>query len=107
MALITTHTITNAGTAPTFGAAALSDTAEVGARTFLVCKNTDVASRTVTITGQRTLESGDTYPDKVYTLAANTGEQWIPLLDVYRNDDGYAELVWSDVTGVTRAVVTI
>lgn len=30
MALITTHTITTAGTAPTFGAAAADDTAETG-----------------------------------------------------------------------------
>ncbi|MFE6305035.1 hypothetical protein [Nocardiopsis sp. NPDC057823] len=107
MALIPTHTVTAAGTAPTFGAAAAADTAETGGRTYLVCRNTNVASRTVTIAGQATLPSGVAFPDRVYTLAADTGELWIPLIAQYRNVDGVAEITWSATEGVTRAVVKL
>ncbi|MEV2277708.1 hypothetical protein AB0I72_19190 [Nocardiopsis sp. NPDC049922] len=106
MALITTQNITTAGTAPTFAAAAVGDTTETGSTHFLVVKNGDVSSKTVTITGQPTLESGDTYPDKQYTVNASD-EVWVPLLSVYRNENNQAELVYSDTTSVTRAVVKL
>lgn len=106
MALITTFTPTVAGTAPTFSAAASGDTAKCGTGYWLVAKNTNVASRTVTIAVPGNLATGDAYPDKVYTLAADTGEQWIPLLREYADPtDGEAHLTWSATTGVTRAVV--
>ena len=107
MALITTQRITTNGTAPTFGAAQSGDTAETGPRVFMVVRNADaVDPRTVTIAGQGDLETGDPYPDKEYTVPAE-GEVWIPLLPVYRNEDGEAEISYDDTTDVTRAVVEI
>lgn len=106
MALISTHTISTDGTPPTFDAAASGDTAETGSRHFLVVKNGDTSSKDVTISGQGTLESGDAYPDKVYSVAASD-EAWIPLLSVYRDENNEAVLAYSDTTSVTRAVVKV
>ena len=106
MALIPTFQPTVSGTAPTFAAAASGDTAKCGSGYWLIAKNTDVASRTITVTVPGNLATGDAYPDKVYTLAANTGEQWIPLLREYADaTDGEAHLTYSATAGVTRAVV--
>jgi hypothetical protein len=106
MALITTSTPSVAGTAPSFTAAASGDTARCGSGYWLVAKNTNVASRTVTVVVPGNLATGDAYPDKVYTLAADTGEVWVPLLREYADpSDGLAHLTWSATAGVTRAVV--
>lgn len=107
MALITTHTVTVAGTAPTYGAAAAADTAECGSRTYLICRNASGSTVDVTVAGQGLLPSGADFPDRVYTLAATTGELWIPLIAQYRNEDGVAEISWESTTSVTRAVVTL
>lgn len=106
MALITTHTISAAGTAPTFGAAAADDTAETGVRKILVVRNGSASSVTVTLSGQGSLPTGVDYPDREYTVDAS-GEAWIPLLAVYRNDDGVAEVGYSATADVTRAVVEV
>lgn len=107
MALIATHEITNAGTAPTFAAAAAGDTAETGTRVFLVVKNANTTTtRDVTIAGQGNLESGDPYPDKVYTVPTSD-EIWVPMLQVYRDENGQAVITYSTVTDLTRAVVRI
>jgi hypothetical protein len=106
MALIATHTLTTAGTAPTFAAAAANDTAECGPGIYLEVRNTNAATRTVTITVPGNLVTGDAYPDKVYTVAALTGELRIPLLDVYKDPTTRtAALTWSATADVTRAVV--
>ncbi|TQN30613.1 hypothetical protein FHX37_0495 [Haloactinospora alba] len=106
MALITTHTISTDGGAPTFGAADNADTAETGSTNVLVVKNASASSVDVTIAGQGTLASGADYPDRVYTVAASE-EAWIPLLSVYRNVDGEAELSYEATADVTRAVVRL
>lgn len=108
MSQIATTAVTVAGTAPTLAAAAASDTAAVGTGLFLIVKNTNAATRTVTIVVPGILTTGDAYPDKAYTIAADTGELWIPLLDIYRDPaDNLAHITWSATTGVTRAVVRI
>jgi hypothetical protein len=107
MALISTHAVVVAGTAPTFAAAASGDTARVGDGLVLVVKNDDVSSKTVTITVPGTLPTGDAYPDKVYTVNASA-EAWIPLLDEYGDPDtGQAAIAYSATTSVTRAVVRV
>ncbi|WP_119728339.1 hypothetical protein [Thermomonospora amylolytica] len=107
MALISTHTIDTDGTAPAFAAAAAGDTAETGNRVFLIVRNAHASeARTVTIAGQGDLETGDPYPDKAYSVAAQ-GERWIPLLPIYRNENGQAELSYSSTADLTRAVVRI
>jgi hypothetical protein len=106
VALITTFQPSVVGTAPTFAAAAANDTAQVGDGYKIIAKNTNAATRTLTIAVPGNLVTGDAYPDKVYTLAALTGEVWIPLLREYADPaDGLAHLTWSATADVTRAVV--
>lgn len=116
MAALTTQKLVNAGTKPTFGAAALSDTAEVGngGNTFVVYKNTDSNAKTVTITVPGTTTYGQANPDPALTLAATTGELWIPLRKEYADAAvagvGRCTLTVSGtggVTGVTVAVVQV
>jgi hypothetical protein len=107
MALISTFTPTTVGTAPTFAAAAAGDTARPGKHALLVVKNTNAATRDITLKYPGTLPSGDAIPDKVYTIAATTGELWIPLLPEYADPatSGQVVITWSATTNVTRAVI--
>lgn len=112
MTALTTQHVVAAGTAPNFAlqAATTSDTAEIGNghNTFVVYKNTDTVSKTITIVSDLVLDSGADYPDRTYTLAANTGELWIPLIKDYEDDAagaGRATLAIDNITGVTVAVV--
>jgi hypothetical protein len=109
MAALATQLIVDAGTAPTFAAANTSDTAEVGSGhdTFVVYKNTNAATRTVTITAPGTTDYGQPFPDPVLTLGATTGELWIPMRKGYDASDGTgrATLTLSATTNVTVAVV--
>lgn len=106
MALIPTQATTVAGTAPTFAAAAAGDTCRTGAHMTLIVKNASGSPITVTMTPQGTLPTGATYPTKQYTVPATTGEQWIPLLDVYADPSTLqAAVAYSATASVTRAVV--
>lgn len=106
MALIATQTLSVAGTAPTFAAAAGGDTCRVGAHLTLIVKNTSGSPVTVTLTPPVTLPTGSAWPAKVYTVPATTGEQWIPLQDIFADPTTLqATVVYSATTNVTRAVV--
>lgn len=106
MAEITPFTVVKTGGKPTFGNAAAGDTAKTGSGYTLIVRNGSGAPITVTIAVPGNLETGDAYPDKAYTVAATTGEEWIPLYDVYRDPtDGLAHITYSATTTVTRAVV--
>lgn len=106
MALIATQSTSVAGTAPTFAAAAAGDTCNVGQHRTLIVKNASGSSITVTLTPPATLPTGAAYPAKVYTVPATTGEQWIPLLDVYADPTtNQATVAYSATASVTRAVV--
>lgn len=108
MALLTIQDIVDAGTAPTFGAAGATDTADVGngRNVFVVYKNTNAATRTVTITVPGNTSYGQPTPDPVINLAATTGEVWIPLRSEYRDPTtGLASLITSAQLNVTVALV--
>jgi hypothetical protein len=108
MALLATTAVTVAGTTQTLAAASAGgDTAHVGDGLFLVVKNGDATSKTVTLVTPATLETGDAYPDKAYTVAAGA-TALIPLLDVYRNKaTGLASITYSAVTSVTVGVFSV
>lgn len=106
MAEITGFRIGKAGGKPTFNAAASGDTAKCGPGYFLVVKNANVASRTLTIAVPGNTPYGEPNPDVVYTIGATTGEEWIPLLDAYRDSsDRLVHFTWSATADVTRALV--
>lgn len=106
MAEITPHTLVKAGTKPTLAAAAAGDTAKCGPGYFLYAKNVNAATRTITIAVPGNNSYGEPNPDPQWTLAATTGELWIPLLEQYRDpSDNLAHITWSATTDVTRIVV--
>ncbi|MET7395621.1 hypothetical protein ABZS66_19235 [Dactylosporangium sp. NPDC005572] len=107
MAEILPVTLGKAGTKPTLNNAAAGDTARCGDGYFLVAKNTTGSSVTLTIVVPGNTSYGEPNPDPQWTIAATTGEVWIPLIDAYRDpSDGKAHLTWSATgAGITRAVV--
>lgn len=115
MAALTTQNIVAAGTAPTLGAAAATDFAEVGdgKNTFAVYKNTGIETTVAIEMDHLTLSTGDLYPNKEFTLAATTGELWIPLRKEYADTAtagaGRCTVTIStgSATGVTAAVVRV
>ncbi|MFF5973741.1 hypothetical protein ACFY7C_19650 [Streptomyces sp. NPDC012769] len=114
MAALTTQNIVDAGTAPTFVAAAASDTAEIGSgvNTYVHYKNTDSNAKTITITVPGNTSYGEPNPDPALTLPANTGELRIPLRKIYDPGDGTGRATLAvtgtgGVTGVTVAVVRL
>lgn len=109
MAALATHQLVDAGTKPTFVAAGASDTADIGNghNTFVVYKNTDGTPKTITITAPGNTEYGQPNPDPQITVAATTGEVWIPLRREYSDGTGKATLVPSGTTGLTVAVVRL
>lgn len=114
MAALTTQNIVNAGTAPTFGAAAASDTAEVGngTNTFVVYKNASgVNAKTVTITVPGNTDYGQANPDPAIVIGTNS-EVWIPLRKAYDAADGSGRCTLAitgtgGATDVTVAVVRL
>lgn len=108
MAQIPTFTPSATGTAPTFSAAAAGDTALCGRGVILVLRNTNAATRDVTITAPGNVATGQAYPDTTITVAADDGERWIPLYPEYADPaDGLAHLTYSATAGLTRAVVAV
>lgn len=91
------------GTPPTYAAPAASDTVQIGAT--LIVKNASAGSITVTLITPGTLNTGDAYPDKAYTVAAGA-ERWIPVLQDYRDSTtGTAAVTFSATASVTAAAI--
>lgn len=111
MAALSVQALVNAGTAPTFSAPTVSDTAPygTGTNTFAVYKNTDTASHTVTIAVPGTNSYGRANPSATYVVAATTGQAWIPLRRDYDDGSGAgtATLTLDAITGMTAAVVRV
>lgn len=108
MAALSVQNITDAGTKPTFATATASDTAPIGSghNTFVVYRNSG-SQTTITVVVPGNTSYGAANPDPAYTLAATTGELWIPLRKAYDPGDNgsRATLTQSAPTGVTVAVV--
>lgn len=104
MALIPTVDASDAdGAAVTYAAAAAGDQAEVGGTTLIV--KTAGTGTTVTVAVPGNEWNGAASPDTEVTLAA-TEERHIPLDGRYRDPaTGYAELSYTSLVDVTRAVV--
>ncbi len=114
MAVLATRLATDAGTAPTLFAASAGDTVEIGSGTdsVLVVKNTGTGPKQVIITPVRQTSYGVALPVKSVTIAATTGEVWIPLRTDYVNADGLGRatltVTGGDLyTGVSWAAVRL
>jgi len=108
MALLTTYTIVNAGTAPTYVTPAASDTLTYAAGLFAHYKNTNAATRTITVLIPGTDAYGDAFTAHALTLAATTGELWIPIRPIARDaTTGLVTITTSAQTNVTVAIVRL
>jgi hypothetical protein len=105
-----------AGLAPTYASAALTDEFinPTDESCFVHYKNTNAATRTVTVTKQRSTVSVPGYgavatADQVVTLAANTGDHMLgPFPAALWNDaNGKVQLAVSAIAGVTVAVIRV
>jgi len=110
MALLATQTPTpGAGLVPSFSAAAASDTFLPTATTFLYVKNTNAATRTITVTTPGTA-AGLAIGDMVATVGATTGEQVMgpfPAQNYADPTTGLATITPSATPGVTYAVIQL
>lgn len=109
MAALTTQFIVDAGTKPTLVAASASDTAEVGNghNTFLVYKNTNAATATVTVVVPGNTSYGQANPDPSFTVAALTGENWIPLRKEFDAGDGSGRVTVTATGTITNLTVAV
>ncbi len=104
MAEIPVRTATVNGVNLNLQAAAASDTAKCGRGYSLIVANGSGGEVDVTIAVPGNTAWGPAQPDKVVAVPA--GQTWsIPLLDVYRDEDGLAHITWESTTSVTRAVL--
>ncbi len=106
MALINPQPMSVTGTAITLAAAASSDTVAAGERVFLWYKNTNGATRDITVVVPSTL-FGQARPDVVKTIAATTGDVMLgPLVpDLADPATGLVTVTLSATAGVTVAAV--
>lgn len=110
MALLTTQEIGYAGTLPTLGAASTSDTFVPDDRTFLWYKNSNGATRDITVATTKTGVGGLAIADVTVTIAVTTGEEMIGPFPAQHFADASTGLATVTVTasaGVTVAVVRV
>lgn len=108
MATLATQQITQAGLAPAYGAAAGGgDQFTPGDRTFLHVKNTNAATRTVTV-DSKVLSNYGTDVNVVVVIPANTGDMMIGPLPAQRfaGATGLGDISYDAVVGLTIAVVS-
>lgn len=109
MAALSTQNIVDAGTEPTFGAAALTDTAEIGSghNTWVEYRNSDANAKTVTVTAPGNTDYGQAKPDPALALGATTGRLRVPLRKDYDDGTGRATITISGTGGVTGVTVAV
>lgn len=106
MATLSTQTVTRAGVGPTYAAAnAGGDACETGDSIYLHVKNTNGATRTVTLVVP---SSASTYPNVAYqsvavTVPATTGDRLIgPVSALFKDPStGLCSITYDAVTGLT------
>lgn len=108
MATLSVQAVPHAGLSPTYAAAtAGGDAAITGTGLVLHVKNGDTVAHTVTLVTPGTVD-GLAVTDRAVTVAGSGGDQYIPLLDLYRNPStGLASITYDAVTSVTVAVLRV
>jgi hypothetical protein len=110
MALLTAQATSATGLTPSFAAVAASDTFVAGPYRILWLKNTNAATRTVTITTVGTGPGGTAITDFVGTIGATTGELCWGVLPANAFNDGttgVATVTCSATAGVTIALIDV
>lgn len=116
MATFAVETTKEAGQTPTYNAAAAGGDAFANGtdeRTFIHVKNTNGATRTVTVTAQDTSIGVKgmgqlTRGNVVVVVAATTGDEMIgPFSEAFNDASGLCQITYSAETGVTVAVIKV
>lgn len=110
MAALTTHAVPLQGLqldAQLVAATSGGDDCQTGAGIFLVVKNGDSASHTVTVVTPGTVDGDLAVTDRAVPVAAGKIE-FIPLTATYRNPStGRANVTYDAVTTVSVAVIRV
>ena len=108
MALLSHQQVTITGATITLGAAGATDTVAPDDRLFLWYKNTNAATRDITVVVPGTYYAQN-LPDVVVTIAATTGEELIGPIDRRLADPttGLVTITTSAQTNLTVAAVKI
>jgi hypothetical protein len=108
MALLTYQQLGYAGTLPTLGAAATTDTVAPDDRGFLWYKSTQGTTEVITVVVPGT-SFGLALTDITVTIGATTGEEMIgPLVQSLADPaTGLITITIADVTGITVAAVRV
>jgi hypothetical protein len=109
MATLATQQIVQTGLAPTYGAAAGGgDKFTPGDNVFLHVKNTNAATRTVTV-DSKVVSNFGTDVNLAVVVPATTGDVMIGPLPAQRfmGSDGFGDLSYDAVTNLTIAVVRL
>lgn len=107
MATLTAQVPTQAGITPTYAAASAGgDQVACDDRLYLHVKNTNAATRDVTIATPGNVD-GLAIADNVITVAATTGDRIIGPLkaSLYADANGFAQITYSAVTNLTVAAI--
>jgi hypothetical protein len=110
MALFATQEIGYAGALPSLAAVNSSDTFVPDDRTWLWVRNSNGATRDITVVSTQTGVGGLAVADVVVTIAATTGEEMIGPFPYARFADastGLATVNYTATAGVTAAVVRV
>ena len=111
MATLTTQSISRTGVQVTYAACAGGgDSFTPGADVFLHVKNTNAATRTVTITAPRDVMGAVAMGDPAVVVAATTGDNMIGPFpaDIFGDPtDGLADITYSAVTNLSIAVFQV
>lgn len=85
------------------------DDCATGTGVFLLVRNTDGSSKTVTLATPQTVDGDLAVADRTFTVAATSGIHVIPVPDLYRNPaTGRAAITYPDgVTGLSVCVVRV
>lgn len=104
MATLTTNAVSNLGLRfdnLLVAAAGGGDECITGPGIFLVVRNTDASSKTVTLATPQVVDGDLAVADRTFTIAATTGMSVIPVPHLYRGTNGRAAITYSAVTNVT------
>lgn len=110
MAELAPQQIKITGLAPVLAAANSTDTVKADDRVWLLYRNTNAATRTITVVTPTKLDQwGQALPDIVVTIAATTGEEKIgPMVqDLADPATGLITINLSATTNVTVAAIRI
>ena len=110
MATLTTQVINRAALAPTYASAAGGgDKFTPGSNVFLHVKNTNAATRDITVAATKDVLPDMPAPDVVETIPATTGDKMLGPFpaEMFAASDGLADIAWSASAGVTVAVLQL